>query len=108
MNARDTDVRQQLLHRRETLLTLRRLHGLAAQLVQDLGGPEGKDRAEVPEELQMLARLHALEERALEEVERALERLGPEGTARCEVCGSPLEPERPRSLPEARCCMARA
>lgn len=108
MNARDTEVRQQLLHRRETLLTLRRLHGLAAQLVQDLGEPERADSAGVPEEMRMLARLHALEERALEEVERALERLGPDGPARCEVCGSALGPASPRSLPEARCCVARA
>lgn len=110
MEAMHTEVRQQLLHRRKTLLALRDLHRLAAEAVEDRGAPEWVDRAVALEETQMLARLDALEQWALHEVDRALARLRPDGTVQCEACGTAVEPERLQALPEARrclCCAAR-
>ncbi|WP_158619960.1 TraR/DksA family transcriptional regulator [Corallococcus sicarius] len=110
MNAMHGEVRQQLLHRRKTLLALRDLHRLAAEAVEDSGAPEWVDRAVALEEKQMIARLDALERWALHEVDQALERLRPDDTVQCEACGATVEPERLHALPEARrclCCAAR-
>ena len=68
--------------------------------------PDQLDRAADIETHDVLARLQAVENRELAEIDAALERLSHGTYGKCERCASPVGQLRLHAVPEARLCMS--
>ena len=98
---------------RKKLLTQRRdLFGQAAQTKEELLWLETDVESEVEERgqeetmVRLLDRLDGRAKAEIEEIDRALFKLGTEQYGRCEQCGKDIPRSRLEALPAAALCMA--
>jgi DnaK suppressor protein len=96
---------QMLLRRREVLRALLGEPGLRQVVVRCIGAGPGVERAVGLEQRPVLGRRAQQEQRELEEVEQALERIAQGSFGTCEACGGAVGRHRLLAVPEARHCL---